>query len=273
MRWILAALLALAAHAQNAVVVGYDGLGSVWLKEAKAPVIHGVRARGAWTYHARAVMPSSSSPNWASMIMGATPSQHGVTSNDWMPGTGPFFPTIFGVLRKQEPAADIAIFHEWEGFARLAEPGAANRVEQPGKRDADDTVRRALAYLAGHKPRLTFVHLDLIDHAGHKSGYGSPEYFAAIEKADALTGRILAAVPSGTLVLLCADHGGSGNKHGGATVTEIQIPWILAGPGVAKTELRTPVNIYDTAPTLAHALGVKPPAAWTGKVVLEAFGR
>jgi len=40
---------------------------------------------GAWTLHARGVMPTVSSPNWASMIMGAGPEQHGVTSIDWQP--------------------------------------------------------------------------------------------------------------------------------------------------------------------------------------------
>ena len=33
--------------------------------------------------HARGVIPTVSSPNWASMIMGAGPEQHGITSNDW----------------------------------------------------------------------------------------------------------------------------------------------------------------------------------------------
>jgi hypothetical protein len=59
-------------------------------------------------------MPTSSSPNWASMIMGAGPEQHGVTSNDWetnkfeIPAleVGPegMFPTIFGVIRRQRPS-------------------------------------------------------------------------------------------------------------------------------------------------------------------------
>jgi predicted AlkP superfamily pyrophosphatase or phosphodiesterase len=272
---------------KHVLVIGYDGLGASGLKAAKAPVITRVRSQGSYTWHARGVMPTSSSPNWASMIMGAGPEQHGITSNGWMPdkfdiaptvkGPGGIFPTIFGVLRQQAPQADIAIFHEWEGFARLVEPGAANRVYNPGKRDADETVRHALEYFAGHKPRLTFVHLDLVDHAGHKFGYGSPEYMAAIEKADRLTGLLLDAIEKAgmtpdTLLLLAADHGGFGRKHGGETMAELEIPWILSGPGVAKGhELRSLVNIFDTAPTLAYALRLKPPEGWIGKPVVEAF--
>ena len=50
----------------------------------------------------------------ASMIMGAGPEQHGVTSNEWetnkfeiaptVVGPGGMFPTIFGLLRAQRPS-------------------------------------------------------------------------------------------------------------------------------------------------------------------------
>src|SRR6059036_3684283 len=38
-------------------------------------------SRGAWTLEARGVMPTLSSPNWESAIGGASPEQHGITSN------------------------------------------------------------------------------------------------------------------------------------------------------------------------------------------------
>ena len=69
-----------------------------------------------------------------------------------------------------------------------------------------------------------------------------------------------------------ADHGGVGKKHGQATMAEIEIPWIIAGPGIAAgQEITAPVNTFDTAATLAHILGVKPPECWIGKPVLSAF--
>jgi arylsulfatase A-like enzyme len=77
-----------------------------------------------------------------------------------------------------------------------------------------------------------------------------------------------------TVLLLTADHGGVGQKHGGMTMSELEIPWILHGPGVAEgVELKTNVNTYGTAPTVAHILGIKPHAAWIGRPVLEAFSR
>ena len=75
-----------------------------------------------------------------------------------------------------------------------------------------------------------------------------------------------------TLVLITADHGGIGAKHGGPTLAELEIPWILHGPGIASgKEIRTPVNTYDTAATLAYVFGLKPPSVWIGRPVLTAF--
>ncbi|MCI0537763.1 MAG: hypothetical protein L0Z50_21325, partial [Verrucomicrobiales bacterium] len=66
--------------------------------------------------------------------------------------------------------------------------------------------------------------------------------------------------------------GGKGTKHGGFTMEELEIPWIIAGPGVAPgQEIKSPVNTYDTAATLAHIFGLKAPKAWIARPVLEAF--
>jgi arylsulfatase A-like enzyme len=32
-----------------------------------------------------------------------------------------------------------------------------------------------------------------------------------------------------TVVLISADHGGVGNRHGGDSMTEIEIPWLVSG--------------------------------------------
>jgi predicted AlkP superfamily pyrophosphatase or phosphodiesterase len=240
---------------------------------------------GASTLHARAVMPTVSSPNWASMIMGAGPEQHGVTSNDWEPnkfeitpsavGSGGMFPTIFGLLRSQRPSAKIACFHDWDGFARLFERKAADIVEHP--KGPVQTTERAIAYLKEKKPEFTFIHLDHVDDAGHNHGHGTPQYYQAVAEADRLIGLILhslkdAGIADRTVVLVTADHGGKGKGHGGATMGEIEIPWILAGPGVAAgKELDIPVNTYDTAATVAYLFGLKPPTCWIARPVVEAF--
>jgi len=240
---------------------------------------------GAWTLHARGVMPTVSSPNWASVIMGGGPEQHGVTSNDWQPdkfeippvavGSGGMFPTIFGVLRQQRPKAKIACVHDWDGFGRLLEARAMDVLENV--KGSPATTRRAIEVIRQNKPTFLFVHFDDVDHAGHTYGWKSPEFFAAVEQIDALIGDLLAALTEAgirnhTIVIMTADHGGKGKSHGDATMEEIEIPWVLNGPGIAAGhEIKGPVNTYDLAPTIAWIFGLRPPSCWIGKPVREAF--
>src|SRR2546425_11801985 len=68
---------------EHVVIIGVDGMSPTGVEVAKTPHMHQLMREGAYTLHARGVMPTVSSRNWASMIMGAGPEQHGVTSNDW----------------------------------------------------------------------------------------------------------------------------------------------------------------------------------------------
>lgn len=87
------------------------------------------------------------------------------------------------------------------------------------------------------RPTLTFIHLD---HAGHKSGHGTPEHYASAGVADKLIGEVLAAIQEAgskndTLALITADHGANGKGHGGATMAEIEIPTITYVYGLKQT--------------------------------------
>lgn len=271
--------------AERVVIIGCDGMSPDGIRKAETPHLDALTARGAHTLHARAVMPTSSSPNWASMIMGAGPEQHGVTSNDWRSnnfetaptekGPGGMFPTIFSVLRDQKPNAVIACFYDWGGFGRLLERDACDEIKHtPGP---DKTTARAVSYIKAAKPHFLFVHLDHVDHVGHAVGHGTPEYYKAVEAADSYIGEIVAALSDAgmldeTVIIVSSDHGGRGKGHGGATMAELEIPWIIAGPGVKRGhEIKLPVDTYDTAATAAFVLGVTPPQAWIARPVLEAF--
>ncbi len=270
---------------EHVVIVGCDGMGAVAFTKNDAPVMHRLMREGAWTLHARGVMPTVSSPNWASMIMGAGPEQHGVTSNDWEPdkfdiaptavGSGGIFPTIFGVLRDQRPAAQIVCIHDWDGFGRLLEPKAPNVLQHvPG---TPATATRAIALFRERRPTFLFIHFDAVDHAGHTFGWKTPQYFQAVNQVDALIGRLLDTIrdtglQEKTVVLVTGDHGGKGKKHGGNSMAELEIPWIIVGPGVAAGhEIKSFVNTCDTAATVAWIFGLKPPACWIGRPVREAL--
>lgn len=274
-----AALAAAQPRPRHIVVIGLDGFGAQALKDAKAPNLRALMAAGAWSLKARGVMPTVSSPNWASLIMGAGPEQHGITSNDWQPdkfdfspsctGMAATFPTIFGLLRQQRPNAHIAVIHDWEGFGRMVEKAAPTYMRHV--KGSPEATAAAVAYWKEHKPDLLFLHLDDVDHAGHDHGWWGPQYKAAVETIDALIGNVREAAGSDAIFLITADHGGSARKHGGNTMGELEIPWILSGPGIRRGELTAPVNTVDTAATLAALLRLKPPACWIGRPVEAAW--
>lgn len=267
---------------EHVVVIGIDGLSPAGIRQSDTPTLDSLMQQGASTMSAQAVMPSSSSPNWASMIMGAPPERHTVTSNDWEPTdirdssfcgneAGQHWPTIFRVLRESYPEADLACFYDWSGYGRLVEPGVATVLSDT--RGEDRTAQEAANYLVQHKPLFTFVHLDHVDHAGHAHRWGSPEYVTAVEKADRLIEQIVqslhrASIADNTVILITSDHGGTGTSHGGNSPEEVNIPWIVTGPGIqAGVTVADSVRTFDTAATLAYLLGATPPDCWVGQPI------
>jgi arylsulfatase A-like enzyme len=69
-------------------------------------------------------------------------------------------------------------------------------------------------------------------------------------------------------VLVTSDHGGHEQRHGGMQQSDIEIPWIAAGPGIAEgVEIRGPVSTIQTAPSIAQWLGVAADRCWVATAV------
>jgi type I phosphodiesterase/nucleotide pyrophosphatase len=266
------------------IIIGVDGLSVDGVSTARVPRLRELMARSAWTLEARGVMPTLSSPNWASAINGAGPEQHGITSNGYFRHKVEFqpvcrtedgkFPTIFGLLRAAYPASRIAVFHDWDGFADLLEKHAPDVLRHVA--GAAKTTAAAIAYWAANRPALMFIHLDNVDHTGHAHGWFSKEYYQAVADADGYVGQVLDMVDAlsareSTYILVTSDHGGVGHSHGKNSLAELQIPWILAGPGVTPAQIAVPVSIIDTALTVAWIFHLDPSQCWVGRPVLTAF--
>ena len=270
---------------KHVVVIGIDGMSPDGVIKANTPVMDSLMKAGSYTLHARGVLPTSSSPNWASMISGAGPEQHGITANSWEKDephmqpiatlNGEIFPTIFAVLRQQKPEAEIGVIYHWDGFGRLFEKDAVN-YDVHGETERE-TAQLAANYIKEKKPDFTFIHYDHVDGAGHGSGHGSPEYYKSVELADSLIGVVVNAVKQSgmldeTVIIISSDHGGLGTSHGGETLEEIEIPFIISGKGVKKNyQIPHEVYTYDNAATVAFAFGVQQPYAWIGRAVKSAF--
>lgn len=271
---------------KHVILIGVDGFGAYAIPQANMPNLKQMMKTGSWSLKTRSVLPSSSAVNWASMIMGAGPTEHGYT--EWgskvpeIPSATKtkygLFPSIFSVIRDQKPKAKTAVIYSWDGIGPLIEKEAINFIV-PGIKgyNEDFCADTTAAIIRKEKPMLTFVHFSEPDNTGHGIGHNTPAYYAELEKLDVRIGKILAAVKAAgiekeTVIILSADHGGVGKGHGGKSLAEVEIPWIASGAGVVPNhEIQGVTITYDTAATIAWLLGLKEPQSWRGKPVYEVF--
>lgn len=269
----------------DVLVIGLDGLGAHGIGMAKAPYLHELMKNGSYSLAARTVMPSSSGPAWSSMITGATVDRHGIGNNSWTvdnkvlepvyKGDYNMFPTIFGEMRKNAPDAIIGTVYHWSSFGNFIEKGVCD-LSLPADNE-DIATTKAVEFISDKNPDFTFVHLDLIDHAGHGSGYRSEAYVKSVEKADSLVGVFINALKElkrldNTVVFIVSDHGGLVTKHGGCTPDEMIVPLIIYGKGVKKGyEIKHPVFTCDLAPTVAWLYGFNLNEWVTGSAITDAF--
>jgi hypothetical protein len=269
----------------HVIVIGVDAMSPDGIRNAETPNLDQLMQNGSYTLNARGVLPTSSSTNWASMVSGAGPEQHGITSNGWerddrnippiITGTEDIFPTIFGITRQQRPDIEMGAIYAWTGFGRLIERTA---LSYDITEDTDDlTTEKAITYIKSKTPGFLFIHLDHVDHVGHNQGHKTQEFYDGVSEADTQIGQIIQATKDAgmfeeTIFIVSADHGGIGYGHGGESLDEIEIPFIIFGEGIKKGYLiKNKVYTYDTAATAAKLLNVKQPQAWIGNPVFSAF--
>lgn len=269
---------------KHVVMIGSDGFSAEVLTKnpGRFPNLERMMKEGSYTTEARSVLPSSSAINWATLLMGAGSEMHGFT--EWgskTPEVEPIcttkygmFPGIFGLVRDQRPEAVTGVVYSWDGIGYLFEKEAVDLDR--GTQDNDDEATRLFCdFLKTNQPTLAFIHIGEPDHTGHTIGWMTPEYIRACEKVDSLVGVIYDCVRENmdmksTAVIFTADHGGKGTVHGGKSMNEMRVPYIIVGRGIpAGQKIDRIVMKYDNAPTIADLLRLDAPEAWYGKSILR----
>jgi hypothetical protein len=230
---------------KHVLVIGIDGLTNRALELGNTPNIDFLMHEGVHTLTMRAVLPTMSSPNWASHLMGAGPAAHGIDSNDWRAedwagqsfcgrGAGKGWPTILHLIKAQKPHARTAVFHDWVGISRFTPWGVTDR--RRFRIWPRWVTRVATRHMRWRQPAFTFIQYDHVDKAGHAYGFDAWQYHRAVAEADDEVGRLLDTLEEAemaeTLVAVISDHGGIGRGHGGDTPEEVLVPWILWGAGL-----------------------------------------
>ncbi|RYZ36092.1 MAG: alkaline phosphatase [Sphingobacteriales bacterium] len=185
------------------------------------------------------------------------------------------FPTVYSLLRKSMPSAEIGVIYEWDGIGHLFPKAAVNMDKNC---DGDSNLAKEVTdYIKQKRPTFLFAHFHDVDSVGHTVGHDTPEYYAAIERTDKYIGDVIqsvrdAGIANETVIIFTADHGGINKGHGAISMQEMEIPWIIIGPGIkAGNQIKESIMTFDTAATIAKILELTPPQVWIGRPVNAAF--
>jgi predicted AlkP superfamily pyrophosphatase or phosphodiesterase len=252
------------------VIISIDGLRPDALIQAGAPNILALANRGAYSWRARTILPSTTLPSHTSMLTGYTPDVHGVSWDDYNQTRGLLsVPTLFSVAHAKGLRTAMVVGKE--KFALFRDTGACDTWVFTTRGD-DDVSARASAVVSTARPDLLFVHMADVDLTGHRSQWMSDAYLDAVRRADQAVGRLLASLPADMTVILTADHGGHLGDHGTEDSRDTLIPWVIAGPGtMVGRQLSSSVATVDTAATAALILGVQLAPDASGRPVFEAI--
>ena len=249
-------------------VISIDGLRPDAVQQS-APNILGLASRGAFSWNAQTILPSTTLPSHVSMLTGYAPEEHGMMWDDYEPARGQILvPTIFALARGKGLRTGLVAGKE--KFTHFRDTGACDTFMLAPA--LDDEVASRASSAAGARPDLLFVHLPQVDLTGHAKEWMSPDYLDAVRRADAAVGRIIASLPPDTTIIVTADHGGHAQNHGSADRQDTTIPWIISGPSTVRgRQLTSGIRTMDTAATAAFVLGVALQPGAQGTPVYEAF--
>lgn len=244
-------------------VIGMDGMGN-FNREAQTPRMDAIFQGGAVTYDALSMDPTISAENWGAMLLGMTPTVHGLTNSyiSRYENTNPKLVTVFRRLHDVYPDAYYASVSNWNPINHgIVEHDIGVDLATA---DNDELLLPEIVKRVAKKPKFLFVQFDNIDGAGHHYGYGTPDHLACITRNDGLVGQVYdayrdAGILDETLFLVIADHGGNGHGHGGYTDGEKYVFFGAAGKSVKPGTVGTMATV-DIAAIVLYALGAPLPA-------------
>ncbi len=258
----------------HVVIVSFDGMRPDGMERADAPTLHRLRAEGAYALRAETVGDSSTLPSHSSMLSGVEVEVHGMEFDDFRPERGFIrVPTV--LYRAHDLGLATAMFVAKTKLRHIAIPGSVDVWSLPHW-SCERVARAASAYLPTAPPGITFIHFEEPDDAGHRHRWMSARYLDAIARTDRCLATVMSALEGRAdhdriLVMISADHGGHGRRHGTHSPLDLHIPWIAWGSRVVRGDFDAPVRTTDTGVTALAALGLDTPSDVTGRVVRRAL--
>lgn len=232
------------------LLVSIDGLRADMLDRGISPNLsrlarEGVRAEGMTPSY-----PSLTFPNHYTLVTGLRPDHHGIVHNS-------MYEDDLGSFRLDDRSAvtnpdwwggePVWVGAEKAGVrtATWSWPGSEAAIQgiRPSRWQVydesvplDARADQVLGWLGDdgpQRPRLVTLYMEHVDKAGHNHGPESPEYAAALQRADAVVGRLLDGMRRQGLLertdlIVVSDHGMATVKDGQVVATEDMVPADIA---------------------------------------------
>lgn len=259
------------APAERVCVVLIDGLGNQLLADnaSDAPFLASLSGTVL-----RAGCPSTTATSMGSFGTGLPPGRHGLVGYQvmdpergvllnelrWDPAVDPYlwqpYPTIFEQLISAGVMCTAIGNPEFAGTGLTV--AALRGPTFVGLDKLHDRVNAAVAALA--KPGLAYLYWGQVDTAGHVNGVRSRSWLSALREVDEAVARLARLLPTGTRLVVTADHG------------MVDVPHSYRVDLAEQRELQTGIEVLAGEARFAQAYCSFGAAAGVAARLTEAFG-
>lgn len=208
------------APARSAIVWVIDGLG-VFNLTARAGHARFLSEARTKKDAARTVFPSTTAAALTSLLTGSHPGEHGIVGyRARVPGSDDVMNMLRGwdtdalplSFQRATPLSTslgrpffVVSRREYAGTGFTA--ATLGEAEFHGEDDLDERVQLAADLAARHPGSLIYLYAPDLDGIGHKRGWESDEWVAALERVDAAARALSRSLDRGTGVVVTSDHG------------------------------------------------------------------
>ena len=225
-----AASVCVQAAERTVVLVMFDGFAPAMADATATPNLDIIKREGAWSRHLVPVYPTMSLPNHTSFATGCWPENHGIVQNKffdpdrgapydengdagWLSGCEPAWAAA---EQQGVPAAALNFANRWDVKKKVALAGVINPFVPWELAQSDDEVlAKGIALLKSadaKRPRLIALYFRGPDHEAHVNGVTAPQTLAEVRKADAIVGKLMAAIKAlpaerEAALVIGTDHG------------------------------------------------------------------